>query len=53
MTWDNYSEKIKIKEERKKSKEREKQKEKLRILSEQRKVSFNKPQGNSSLQSIK
>lgn len=43
MTWDNYSEKIKIKEERKKSKEREKQKEKLRILSEQRKVSFNKP----------
>ena len=43
MTWDNYSEKIKIKEERKKSKEREKQKEKLRILSEQRKASLIKP----------
>ena len=43
MTWDNYSEKIKIKEERKKSKEKEKQKEKLRILSERRKVSLNKP----------
>ena len=34
MTWDNYSEKIKIKEERKKSIEREKQKERLRVLSE-------------------
>ena len=43
MTWDNYSEKIKIKEDRKKSKEREKKKERLRILSEQRKANLNIP----------